>query len=131
MFMTFDMMPGPTDQARTLQLAQHALWEQFYDALAAVDRSFTHEQRYAAPTVVKAREAYDASVVGLVSLLGPTAACHQVDCDLWECFHDVYKDDVGCRPGGGWSLEQVTNYLARRRAEQDKDEALAAADAAA
>lgn len=125
--MTLDMMAGPTDQARTLQLAQFALADQFYAALNAVDPSLTPDERYNAPTVVAAREAYDASVAELVALLGPNATCKQVDCDLLESFHDIYKDDNGFRPGSGWTLTQVNQYFEQRRAEQAADGAASAA----
>jgi hypothetical protein len=124
---TLDMMAGPTDQARVLQLAQCVLADKFYEALRSVEKGLTHEERYRAPAVVAARDTYEASVTELVALLGPNAECHQVDCDLWECFHNIYKDDVGCRPRAGWSLQGVKAYLERRRVEDAHRDANAAA----
>lgn len=123
MTLTFDMMAGPTDEARALQLAQCTLTDKLYEAINAADKSLTHEQRYQTPEVVAARNAYEANVAELVALLGPNAHCFEVDADLYECFHNVYKDDVGCRPGSGWTLDQVKAYLERRRKEQDADTA--------
>lgn len=127
MYLTFDMMAGPTDQARTRQLRQCVLVDALYAAINAADRSLSHEEQYKTPEVVAARDAYDASVAELVALLGPTAMCHQVDTDLWECFHNVYKDDVGCRPHGGWLLTDVKAYLERRRKEHEAGDDVAAA----
>lgn len=127
MYPSFDMMVGPTDQARALQLTQCELVQKFYDAINAADRSLTHDEVYKTAEVVAARDAYDGSVTQLVALLGPTALCHQVDTELWECFHNVYKDDVGCRPGAGWTLASVQAYLERRHKEHAAGEDVAAA----
>jgi hypothetical protein len=129
MNMTLDMMAGPTDQARALQLAQHVLCERLYETWREVDQTLTIAQCRKEPVVIEAQKAYEANVAELVALLGVNAPCHQVDSDLWECFHNVYKSDVGCRPGAGWSWTQVKEYLERSRIEQEQEDAAAAATA--
>jgi hypothetical protein len=118
-----DQMPGPTAQARALQLRQMTLLDQLYEALNAADRKLSPAERQALPAVVAANASYEATVTALVELLGDEAPCHQVDADLWTLFSDVYKDDVGCRPGAGyWTRSRAQDWLDRRLAAQGTPE---------
>lgn len=126
MYGTFEMMPGPTDQARALQFEQTSLVERLYAAWHGLHSSLTLEQSRSIPAVVEAQAAYNANVEALLALLGPNAMCHQVDSDLWECFHNVYKDDVGSRPYGAWPVHEVKAYLERRSVEHAAGDDVAA-----
>lgn len=106
---TEDMMPGP-DHAKALQLKQCQAREAYYDSLRGgyhLDRETLHAQ----PHVAAAREAYEATVTELKTLLGPQAHCAEVDTDKWSLFSDMYKEDAGFRPRGDFTVGQVDWWL--------------------
>jgi len=108
---TFEMMPGPTDEARKLQLEQCTLLEKLYDAHNAAEPGLNFAERNALASVVAARQAYDESVTKLIEMLGSDVHCCNVDTSQWEFFSNAFKDDVGCRPHGFWTHSQVQTWL--------------------
>lgn len=60
---------------------------------------------------------YDATVAELVALLGPEAACWDVDQDRWSMYSDCFKDDCGFRPTIELTVAEVNQYFAKRREE--------------
>lgn len=110
MNLTLEHMPGP-DEARELQLKQWAAYGQLMEAFSAaggVEESFT------APAVVAARRDYEATVSTLKQLLGPTAHCNAVDCDAWSMYSDCFKSEVGFRPKGHVTLDEVLQWFEAR-----------------
>lgn len=96
-------MPGPSDEARALQLRQYAAYDAMYEALNAVRRenpSLDYQAAYQQPAVLATKQAYEETVAALQALLGAEAHCNLVDCDLWSAFSDFYKDKNGFRPRG-------------------------------
>lgn len=126
MFYRLDTLPNQTEAAHALQQAQHAAWDRLYEAYDAADPSLPRAQRYATPAVLAARQEYEATVTALTQLFGENAPCHQVDEDMWSFFSDVYKDEVGCRPGEGWTRPQVKAWLDQRVAADSEPVAQAA-----
>lgn len=109
-------MPGPTDEARALQLKQCELYDAMYDVLNAVRQRIGYEapfeQAAQDPSFVAAKAAYDASVVELQALLGENAHCNEVDTDLWSSFSDCYKSEHNFRPRGQhWTRAQVLKWF--------------------
>lgn len=96
-------MPGPTDEARKLQLKQYEACDAMYDAYNQVRADFP-DQPYDAvskhPLVTEKSQAYNQLVEELEQLLGAEAHCCQVDCDLWSLFSDWHKSESGFRPRG-------------------------------
>lgn len=118
-------MPGPSDEARALQLqqcqAREALYDAWNDAYAKTDYKDS-EAAHQDAAYVAAKAAYEATVTALEALLGPDAHCNAVDTDLWSLFSDCYKDDAGFRPRFHQTRTQVQEYLARPQpsyADQD------------
>lgn len=104
-------MPGPTDEARVIQLLQWNRRTSFYGALNKFEGS--------SPEVSQARVAYEETVVQLEALLGSGAHCNTVDCDLWSMFSDYYKDVVGCRPHGvPFTRSEVLTWIQRQSSQE-------------
>lgn len=102
-------MPGPTPEAQALQLKQWTTLDEFYAARAR--QPFGQKEN--GPEATVAMEQYDATVVALVSMLGPDAHCSQVDSELWSTFSDVYKSHNSFRPRGYFTLTEVKDWLQR------------------
>lgn len=103
-------MPGPTDEAKTLQLKQYAAYDAMYGALNklyAIHAELTSEIANADPEYSEKKQAYDDTVNQLKALLGPQAHCNQVDCDLWSAFSDIHKSEHGYRPRGHYTAAEV------------------------
>lgn len=112
--MNIQLMPGPTDEARGLQLAQSDALEAFYDACMALEQQLGHQNRdaiLADPRYTDALAKYDATVAQLEALLGPDAHCNFVDMELWGQFSDWYKSEEGFRPRGHMTRAQVKAAL--------------------
>jgi len=105
-----EWMPGPTDEARALQLAQSIALDEQYALLNELSAQFLPEFRDAAyvhPTYLAALAKYEATVAELEALLGPDAHCTWVDCELWSHFSDWHKSEEGFRPYGHLTRAQV------------------------
>jgi hypothetical protein len=111
--LTIEHMPGPTAEAKALQLKQWELLTAFYDARNAQPDGMQGN----GPEATAALAAYDRSVAELEALLGPEASVQAVDCELGSTFSDVYKSEYGFRPRGHFSLTYVRDWLKRRRVE--------------
>ncbi len=116
--MTLDItwMPGPTDEARALQLKQCQLNDTRYDVLndirSRIGYDAPFEQAAQDSGYIAAKAAYEASVVELQALLGENAHCNEVDCDLWSSFSDCYKSEYNFRPRGQhWTRAQVLKWF--------------------
>lgn len=107
--MELEYMPGPTPEAKALQLKQCELLDAFYDA-----RARQPDSKDNGPEATAALAAYEASVAELTALLGPDAPCYAVDTDLWSLFSDLHKDDVGIRPRSGYTVPEVKAWIDRR-----------------
>lgn len=79
---------------------------EYYVCLSAADRND--------PSVIEARRKYDETVERLSNLLGVDAPCWDVDIDLWLEFRDFFRDSVGCRPVGVWTVAQVNTWIERQ-----------------
>lgn len=110
MNLTIEHMPGP-DEARELQLKQCAAYDALMEAFSAAGGV---EKSFAAPEVIAARQDYEATVRALVRLLGPTAHCNAVDCDAWSMYSDCFKSEVGFRPQGHVTLDEVLRWFEAR-----------------
>jgi hypothetical protein len=112
--MELQWMPGPTDEARALQLNQCELLDAFYDTwntLAAQLGRGNLEAIHAHPDYQAAKARYEASVSELEEMLGPDAHCNSVDAELWSSFSDCYKADKGLRPRWHMTRAQVQAYF--------------------
>lgn len=90
------------DEIEFLQMKQGELVPQIYTALGKGQTDLD-----------RLNGEYDATVQKLIEILGEDAHCSQVDCELWNQFSDLYKDDNGCRPRGEYTRDQVLDYLIR------------------
>lgn len=116
--MNIDWMPGPTTQAKQLQLKQCQAREAMYDAWGEAVLRRSPENRELAEgdaQYLAAKAAYDATVRELAELLGAQAHCNAVDCDLWSLFSDAYKDEAGFRPRSHFTRQEVLDWLERLR----------------
>jgi hypothetical protein len=66
---------------------------------------------------------YDGTVELLQKELGEDAPCWDVDCDLWNSYSDIFKDDYGFRPRQPVSRSYVKDWFERRERELAKHEA--------
>lgn len=108
--MDIAMMPGPTDEARVLQLAQSQALEAFYDTCMDLEQRLGRknvDELREEPEYVTALAKYDATVAQLEALLGPNAHCNSVDAELWSQFSDFFKSENGFRPKSHFSRAQV------------------------
>lgn len=110
--MELEYMPGPTPEAKALQLKQSNLLDAFYEARARQPDSIKDN----GPEATQALAAYEASVAELAALLGPDAPCHTVDTDLWSLFSDLHKDEVGVRPKSAYTVSEVKAWIDRHSA---------------
>lgn len=111
--MELEYMPGPTPEAKALQLKQCNLRDAFYEARARQPDSVKDN----GPEAKQALAAYEASVSELAALLGPDAPCYAVDTDLWSLFSDLHKDEVGVRPRNRYTVAEVKEWIERRSRE--------------
>lgn len=115
--LTLDDMLGPSLEAKQLQLRQFELTDSLYDTLDALNEENAHtpgwtvQSAYKHPSFVQKRELLDANVKALEALLGPDAACSQVDSNLWSLYSDLYKDRMGFRPRGPQTRKEVLDWL--------------------
>lgn len=118
--MELSWMPGPTDEARVLQLKQCDLATAWYSALSDLLAEFGHNSDYEInifdeaaknPRCLAAKAAYEASVAELTALLGADAHCNEVDCDLWSSYSDCYKSEYNIRPHFHVTATQARAYL--------------------
>lgn len=103
MYLNESHMPGPTDEARQLQLKQYEACDAMYTALndaRAAEPGASVEAAYQNPVFIDKKAVYDGSVTELERLLGAGAHCCQVDCDLWSAFSDWFKSEHNFRPRG-------------------------------
>lgn len=109
-------MPGPTDEARALQLQQWNAYDEMYEALGEIraeNPGMNFLDAYKEPAYIEKKEAYQRTVDALHELLGPLAHCARVDTDLWSTFSDIHKSEFGCRPGHGhYTVGYVKEFLA-------------------
>lgn len=108
-------MPGPTDEARAIQLTQEQLADALYatyDQLLeeAGARVLTPEMRQNA-IALAAYAAYQQTVTALEQLLGPASACCQVDSITWSMYSDLFKSEYGVRPGAHVTRAEALEYL--------------------
>lgn len=111
-------MPGPTDAARALQLKQYQTADAMYEAWnnARAKHNYTNDAAVdSEPEYVASKAAYEATVTELTALLGPSAHCNFVDCDLWSAFSDCYKSEAGFRPRCHKTRQEVQEYFDRLR----------------
>lgn len=107
-------MPGPTDEARALQLKQYAVYDRIgtvWDTLASQLGRDNHEAIRMYPEYLQVLADYDASVAELEALLGPDAHCNHVDSELWSLFSDCYKSEAGFRPRMHVTRAQAQAYF--------------------
>lgn len=102
-----EKIQAATAQVRAEQQQQVVLCDQMYGVLNRLgfDALKTH------PEAIAVVQAYDASVAGLVALLGAEAGCHEVDTDLWSSYSDFYKENVGFRPRHHITRADVQAYF--------------------
>lgn len=105
-------MPGPTMDAKVLQLKQCELIDRMYDAFNEEKTFFRGDIEQLGPKSKQAKIEYDQSVAELVALLGDDAHCNCVDQDLWNKFSDFYKSMNGFRPRRHFSVADVKQWLA-------------------
>jgi hypothetical protein len=114
---TVDMMRGPTEEAKPLQLAQYQAYDAFYDAWNVAAKAGAVDSNHL-PTTVEfdgAWEYYKETVFKLLDHLGEQAHCAYVDTMLWSSFSDIYKDIVTCRPSGlEFTRGEVLEWLTRQ-----------------
>ncbi len=48
--------------------------------------------------------------------------CHEINPDLWEMFHNVWKSVHNVRPTGDWTEEEVVQWLDTYRDQEPLDE---------
>lgn len=116
-------MPGPSDAARALQLAQYAAHDAMYDAWneAHAKANFNYEAANQDAAYRARVQDYEKTVADLEALLGPDAHCNEVDTDLWSSFSDCFKDEAGFRPRFHQTRLQVQQYFARRSAARQPE----------
>jgi hypothetical protein len=103
MYLKESDMPGPTSEARLLQIKQHLARDTMYRTLNDVREKHPHLTNQDArrqPRFQAAKQAYDHTVDQLLVLLGPSVPCFMVDLDQWLEYSDWYKSAYGCRPFG-------------------------------
>lgn len=113
-FWTLEHCPGPSEEAKRLQLDQYLKCDAMYDAWNDALKEVGHDKRDAAgqnPAYIAAKKAYDDTVVALQALLGPEAHCNHVDADLWSLYSDCYKDKNNIRPRWHHTRQQVIEWL--------------------
>lgn len=123
--MDITWMPGPTDEARELQLAQANALDAVYDSMRSVDllNANAREALKANPEYQAARARYEQTVQQLQALLGPDAHCNCVDCELWSFYSDCFKSDHGFRP-----REHMTRADVKAAVERMSDKPVEQAD---
>lgn len=118
--------PGPSDEARRLQLRQEWALEAYWDIRQSDNSRYESvEAQQTAATL--AWNLYLCTVQQLLDLLGPDASAHQVDQDLWSSFSDCYKSETGVRPHFHISRNEVLAWFddaeARAGIEQQRIQA--------
>jgi len=117
-YLRVDHMPGPTDDARVLQLKQYEAADAMYEAWNKARAKFNYANDAPVdtdPEYVASKAAYEVTVTELLALLGADAHCNFVDCDLWSAFSDCYKSENGFRPRFHKTRQEVQEYFDRLR----------------
>lgn len=112
--------PGPTDEARRIQLRQ--AW-----AFEAICDIHCYPEIYATPAdmeaaLATANAAYDATVAELEALLGPDAHCSEVDSELFSSYSDCFKSENDFRPRGHTTRAEVKAWFERLVADQRRQD---------
>ena len=103
--MNLNLMPGPTDAAKLLQLEQWRASEAISNVESLVpNKNFLH-------SLETAKNAYKLTVEKLAELLGEHAHCNWVDMDLWSNVSDLYKSMNGCRPRSFMTRNEASDWL--------------------
>lgn len=112
--LTTEMMPGPSPEAKLLQLEQQHALGTYYDAIARATQGEAGQVDAAAVALARNQRTVD----DLVALLGPDVPCYYVDARLAEEYSDAYKAVYGFRPGQS-QRKEVLEFMAWLSAQPD------------
>lgn len=106
--------PGPTDAARRIQQRQQWALDCVFE-IKDLEELYESKAAYEA-TLAAARTAYAETVSQLEALLGPNAACAEVDIELSNQYSDQFKAENGASPQFHMIRQDVQTWLARHEA---------------